>query len=145
MQTGFVERARHARERVTALKRGDTVSDKYLTAVRGLPAEIRLVGLGQALATLLSRGKSDGGAGFKLLYDHVEDWMLLKNPHQVYPSPTAAAPRLLHTIIAGDNTNYQLAVAEVDAYLAVLKRLAEIFLTPDKRAADPAQSPEPAR
>jgi CRISPR type III-B/RAMP module-associated protein Cmr5 len=132
MQNAFIERARHARERVLAVKQDATAAEKYLTAVRGLPAEIRLVGLGQALATLRSRseGRETEKDGNRRLYRDVEHWVLDGNPIKIFPT-SSENPRLLHAIVAGDNSKYRLAVAEIDGYLAVLKRLAEIFLSDD--------------
>jgi CRISPR type III-B/RAMP module-associated protein Cmr5 len=135
----FIERAQHARARVLAAKSGKE-ADKYLTAVRRLPAEIRLVGLGQALAILLSRsdGRKADQDGLRRLYDDIEDWMLDASPNKIREAPQKT-PRLLQAIIDGENDRYRLMVAEVDGYLAVLKRLAEIFLSnegePDRAGA----------
>lgn len=126
MQNDFILRANHARRCVNAVPK--QAADKYLTAVKGLPAEIRLIGFGQALATLLAKGEQ----GDRLLYDHIEEWL---QTHNIYAKATA--PSLLNSIISGNNAQYRRAVAEADAYLAILKRLAEAFLTPAKREAEP--------
>ena len=130
MQSAFIKRAQHARECVTRLVDEKNLAAEYVRAVRGLPAEIRLVGLGQGLAVLLSRsdGKMDG---YRRLHDDIENWMFSGNPNKVY-TITDGERRLLRAIITGDQQKYRLAVAEVDAYLAVLKRLAEVFLTPEE-------------
>jgi CRISPR type III-B/RAMP module-associated protein Cmr5 len=146
MQTPFIRRAAHARRRVMEVGNDKKVAAKYLTAVRGLPAEIRLIGLGQALATLLSRGKSEDGAGPSQLYVHIERWMLEDSPNPVYVG-AYEKPKLVSAIvgtgkddIAVLQRNYRLAVAELDAYLAVLKRFAEIFLSEESDKAPHRES-----
>lgn len=140
MQTDFIDRARHARKCVHDMKGKQGAVAEYLTAVRGLPAEIRLVGLGQALATLLSRSDpKKAKTGFRHLYDHVEDWLMVR---AIYDRPKDK-PALLHAIVDGDNGQYRRAVAEADAYLAVLKRLAEALLTQGRPAAGGASEGAP--
>lgn len=135
MQSAFIERARHARACIAKVPARD--KSDYLNAVKGLPAEIRLIGLGQALATLRANDKK----GRKLLYEHLEDWIFDSKSGRIYASRPAQPPYLLHALI-GDGPpgqtvssvqgNYRLAVAEADAYLAILKRFAEVFLTDEK-------------
>jgi hypothetical protein len=130
MQSAFVGRAAHARQCVIRMKTGDQeAAADYLRAVRGLPAEIRLIGLGQALATLRARDNKGSAA----LYTDVETWVMGRGIYQ----NTSSAPALLNAIIGPQSSappgsqlqqNYRLAVAEIDAYLAILKRLAEVFL-----------------
>jgi CRISPR type III-B/RAMP module-associated protein Cmr5 len=137
MRSDFIDRARHARQRLGQLKANTAAIGEYLTAVRGLPADIRLVGLGQALAILLSRSdveKKDKD-GFRHLYDHVQSWLVAER--KIYELQKEK-PTLLDAIIAGDDSSYRRATAEADAYLAVLKRLAEALLAPLQAQKDTA-------
>lgn len=125
-----LRRAKHALEKVreTAGKK-DQIAE-YLSAARGLPAEIRMNGLGQAIAMLRARGVGNKGA--MALYEHVSDWMC----RQGSPSPYGGEPKekakdvLLDKIVGGKESAYRQAYVEIDAYLAWLKRFADAFLEP---------------
>ncbi|UYN93738.1 MAG: type III-B CRISPR module-associated protein Cmr5 [Enhydrobacter sp.] len=139
MQSDFIERAKHARTRVADIEKLPAAAAReYLSAVRALPAEIRAIGLGQALATLLNRS-SRPTDGFARLYHHLEHWLMQRS----YKGAVAAPPQLLAAVIGGSNAQYRHATAEADAYLAVLKRLAEVFLS--GRATGPAPAGEAGR
>lgn len=108
------------------LNKAKKTIDEYLSAARGLPAEIRMNGLGQAIAMLRARGVKNEGA--MALYSHVSDWMCRPNSPSPYHSKQKPEDALLDAIVTGDEPAYRQAYVEIDAYLAWLKRFADAFL-----------------
>lgn len=122
-----LRRAKHALHKVKDIrdnKKG--VVDEYLSTARGLPAEIRMNGLGQAIAMLRARGVKNKGA--MALYEHVSDWMCRPNSPSPYHGKEKSEEALLDAIVTGDEPAYRQAYVEIDAYLAWLKRFADAFL-----------------
>lgn len=126
-----LQRANHAIDRVRKMKaEKPEVIKEYLSMARALPAEIRMNGLGQAIAMLKAR--SVGRIGPSKLYEHVSHWMC----RQGSPSPYRGEPEekakelLLDKIVKGGEPAYRQAYVEIDAYLAWLKRFADAFLEP---------------
>lgn len=126
-----LRRAKHAIACVRDMKKPENAGAiaEYLSAARGLPAEIRMNGLGQAVAMLRARGVGNKGA--MALYNHVSEWMCRPNS----PSPYAGKDALIDAIVAEGEPAYRQAYVEIDAYLAWLKRFADAFL--EKSDGDP--------
>ncbi len=121
-----LQRAKHALERVRETAKKQPLVDEYLSAARGLPAEIRMNGLGQAVAMLRARGVKNKGA--MALYEHVSDWMCRPNSPSPYHGKEKPEEALLDAIVGGKESAYRQAYVEIDAYLAWLKRFADAFL-----------------
>lgn len=127
MQSIQQERFKHALVRVRRMgERGKDARSTYLTGVRQLPADIRNVGLGQALAMLSARATDS--EGHRQLLGDIQDWLLLANS----ASPYHGSTNLFNAITDNNEAKYLQAHAETDAYLAFLKRLAESFLSSSK-------------
>ncbi|SUS04822.1 Type III-B CRISPR module-associated protein Cmr5 [Candidatus Defluviicoccus seviourii] len=121
-----LRRAKHALERVRETAKKRALVDEYLSSARGLPAEIRMNGLGQAVAMLRARGVKNKGA--MALYEHVSDWMCRPNSPSPYHGKEKPEEALLDAIVGGKESAYRQAYVEIDAYLAWLKRFADAFL-----------------
>lgn len=123
-------RARHALAKVRDTAKEKKIIEEYLSAARGLPAEIRMNGLGQAIAMLRARGVKNQGA--KALYEHVSDWMCRPNSPSPYQGKENPEEALLDAIVNGPEAAYRQAYVEIDAYLAWLKRFADALLEKPK-------------
>lgn len=123
-------RARHALAKVRDAGRIEGMIDEYLSAARGLPAEIRMNGLGQAIAVLRARGVKNNGA--MALYRHVSDWMCHSNSPSPYHDKEDPEEALLDAVVNGAEHDYRQAYVEIDAYLAWLKRFADALLEKPK-------------
>ncbi|MDG4602004.1 MAG: type III-B CRISPR module-associated protein Cmr5 [Defluviicoccus sp.] len=122
-----LQRAKHALDRVKKMQPGKPeVIKEYLSMARALPAEIRMNGLGQAIAMLKARSVEK--AGPKKLYEHVSDWMCRKGSPSPYHGKEKPEEALLDAIVGGKESAYRQAYVEIDAYLAWLKRFADAFL-----------------
>lgn len=119
-------RARHALARVRDTAKEKKIIDEYLSAARGLPAEIRMNGLGQAIAMLRARAVKNKGA--EALYKHVSDWMCRPGSPSPYQGKAKPDDALLDAIVNGPEAAYRQAYVEIDAYLAWLKRFADALL-----------------
>ena len=118
-----LRRAQHALARVRT-KHGRNYG-KYVSYAKALPAEILQMGLGQALATLLSAAKGATSDPHYLLYDDVKDWLTGRdNPD----APYAGQSDLMTAITQRDEAAYLHAQAEALAYLEWLKKFAVAFL-----------------
>ncbi|CAL1241060.1 type III-B CRISPR module-associated protein Cmr5 [Candidatus Methylocalor cossyra] len=118
-----LRRAQHALARVRA-KQGQNYG-KYVSYAKALPAEILQMGLGQALATLLSAAKGLTSDPHYLLYHDVKDWLTGRdNPD----APYAGQSDLMAAITQRDEAAYLHAQAEALAYLEWLKKFAVAFL-----------------
>lgn len=123
-------RARHALAKVRDTAKEKALIDEYLSAARGLPAEIRMNGLGQAIAMLRARGVKNDGA--MALYKHVSDWMCRPGSPSPYHGKEKPEEALLDAIVNGPEAAYRQAYVEIDAYLAWLKRFADALLEKPK-------------
>jgi len=128
-------RARHALAKVRDAGGSKGMIDEYLSAARGLPAEIRMNGLGQAIAMLRARGVKNDGA--MALYRHVSDWMCRPNSPSPYHGKENPEEALLDAIVNGPEHDYRQAYVEIDAYLAWLKRFADALLEKPRDGAKP--------
>lgn len=128
-------RARHALAKVRDAAGSKGMVDEYLSAARGLPAEIRMNGLGQAIAMLRARGVKNDGA--MALYRHVSDWMCRHGSPSPYGGKEHPEEALLDAIVHEPEHDYRQAYVEIDAYLAWLKRFADALLEKPKEGAKP--------
>jgi CRISPR-associated protein Cmr5 len=119
-------RARHALQAVEALvARGPAGYGQYVSYVQALPASIRSLGLGQALAFLLAKAEGNPGAPHGLLYGHVESWLRGRN---ILDAPDAAGRSLMDLLTGGRQEQYLRAQVEAMAYLEWLKKFAVALL-----------------
>lgn len=127
-----LQRAEHAMRAIDSIKdlpRTDPAKNpygKYVSYVKGLPANIMRSGLGQAMAMEKAGAKTDDG--HKHLYEHLDDWLTGDRANAPYPRKKG---RLLHAIANGDQHTYVRAQAEALAYLEWLKKFAVAFLAED--------------
>ena len=122
------QRAQHALAAITKLAAPNAPSyGNYLSYVKALPANVRSLGLGQALAFALAKCKDDPKNPYRLLYDHVTDWVCQRS---IY---SGATPENFMTMLtSGDQTQYLHAQIETMAYLEWLKKFAVAQLKEDK-------------
>ncbi len=130
-------RARHALERIEChvklQKKDPKQLGKYVSYIKGLPANILKNGLGQAMA--MERMGATKDDGHKLLYKDIEDWLMAKREPALFSgahqSNGPAPAHLLAAIVHPDTkeADYIRAQAEALAYLEWLKKFAVAFLT----------------
>jgi CRISPR-associated protein Cmr5 len=121
------KRAEHALRKIREIdnETADGLGSSYQRYVESLPATIVMNGLGQACAILLahSNGNSSREKAYRLLYDHLEEW-LCQSENAVYRSEAS----LIDAIVKNDQQSYVRAQAEALAYLDWLKKFAQAFL-----------------
>ena len=118
-QTMEQKRARAAWDDVLAVKGQESYKEKYLALVRSAPADVLTNGLGQTLAFLKAKGKSE----HKDLSKHLSRWVC----PQMGWIPNDDLLRKLTERESGSDV-YRRAAAETLAYLVWLKRFAEAEL-----------------
>jgi hypothetical protein len=100
---------------------------KYRRAADGLSVDIRVCGLGPALAMLLAE-KDEAP---KLLFDDLAQWLLVGWPATIGQSidgvPTRRPDQFKH-LVEGDQPQYRLWRGEALEFAGWLKRLARAFL-----------------
>ena len=125
-------RAADAYEKIELVSKRDAEFQKrYRSYVAGLPAMIVMSGLGQALASLLSRAGTGGPdkSAHRLLYDHVAKWLGGIQEEAPYRQVISGETKLLiDEINKRDQATYLHAQAEAMAYLEWLKKFAQAFL-----------------
>ncbi len=146
-------RAIHALKEVLEIKRLQeeaTRNDKkpsakngfqYRSYVEGFPATILQIGLGQALASLLSQAKGDKEHDRYRLYNSLQSWLCGDDPDMPFsryqPSRDfAQAPRLIAALTTCEEHIYLHAHAEALAYLEWLKKFAAAELQKATREED---------
>ena len=97
----------------------DSVSDEYLSLVRGISAMVVMNGFGQTLAFLLAKGT--GGNHHQKLARHLADWLLRDKAEKGPRTPAV----LMEKIMENDHKSYRQLRGEGLAYLVWLKRFAE--------------------
>lgn len=104
----------------------------YVSYAKALPATILQLGLGQAMATLLSKsqGKQDP---HQMLYTQVAGWLCSDDPD--VPFRKKHDRDLMQLIVDANQDAYVLAQAEALAYIDWLKKFAVAYLSPDARRA----------
>lgn len=111
----------------------------YVSYAKALPATILQLGLGQAMATLLSKsqGKPDP---HQMLYKQVSGWLCSDDPD--VPFRKRHDRDLMQLIVDADQDAYVLAQAEALAYIDWLKKFAVAYLSPEARRAQEATKAE---
>lgn len=117
-QTLAQRRAKHALNSVNELIAQGNYGN-YKSYVSGLPANILMSGLGQAVATLKAAGKP----AHLNLYEHVSSWLCGGDDDSPYPQGD-----LLKHITGHSEDRYLHAQGEAMAYLEWLKKFAVAFL-----------------
>lgn len=129
-----MQRARHAMARIDEVVAAQASGQAalYGSYAKSLPASIRQIGLGQAMATLLAKAKGKREDAHHFLYRHIQSWLCDTHAASPYHKLTEQ-PDLLQHIIEGDEDAYIRAQAEVMAYLTWLKKLAVARLDSEER------------
>lgn len=121
-------RAQHALAVITKLaNQNPSTYGNYVSYVKALPANVRSLGLGQALAFALAKCEGDRKKPYGLLYEHVADWICQR---RIYPG--ANVTTLMTELTGGTQTQYLHAQIETMAYLEWLKKFAVAQLKEDK-------------
>ncbi len=125
-----LERAETALRKVRNIKETLDVeeADRFASYVEGLPAAILTNGLGQALATLLSKSGQGRKDPHYKLYECVQDW-LCRDSSQ---APYRLAEDLMDAIVSNDRQTYLRAQTETLSLLKWLKKFAVAYLKKDK-------------
>lgn len=135
-QTLEQARARSAWDLVWEVKeKRKDIFDKYESLVKGFPAIITNNGLGQAVAYLFSKSKTEDGSlsAEGLLLSHLEKWLCkseLNEDVAYYPRPYDEEYNenkpgvLLESIREKDSTRYRQATLEALAFINYLRRFA---------------------
>ncbi|MBI5445323.1 MAG: type III-B CRISPR module-associated protein Cmr5 [Deltaproteobacteria bacterium] len=116
-----------------AEKKGEEVLKKYTSLVKKLPAVIAGSGLGQALAFLRAKAKSDSTddsvssekQAHRLAYDDLDSWLRAKPGAQFYVGPYVDAGDVLRGVREGSQERYRHARAEALAVLSYLRLFAD--------------------
>lgn len=150
-------RAEEALRAVRGLEGRDQATRKaYTSYAKSLPATIVMAGLGQAVATAMSKagGSEQAGVGgdreaWAALLRHLEAWLLAPdNPASPFAGRKQAdlerpGLALVQAITEGDQSAYLAAQAEALAYLEWLKKFANALLA--ERSGTAMQGGETAR
>ena len=117
-------RAQHAWETVLKVKKD---KEDFAREAKRLPVRIKTAGLGQALAFLLAKAKSDKGEDARgRLLVALGDWLLKER--ELATRPNAADRVLIQTLINGDANLLRRATEEALLYLQWLTRFSEAEL-----------------
>lgn len=111
------KRATAAYNRVSeVLDRHPKQAKEYLRQVRDLPSKIQQSGLGQTLAFLRSKSKSDVAYG--LAHTHLESWL-------TECGYAETSDGVLPALMQRDSATYRRAMVDALAFAGWLKRFAE--------------------
>jgi CRISPR-associated protein Cmr5 len=120
LKTLSQKRAQYAFECVNPLK--GIVLEKYLTIVRSLPSMVRINGLGQTIAFLMSKKEHE------LLVKHLTVWLCEEMTSPVYSKVTtneSPKTKLLQRLVSSNALSQQRATIEIEELSVWLKRFAE--------------------
>lgn len=113
--------------------RDSKLGKDYRSAVRKAPAMVKMNGLGQTLAFLLSKEEKEASAAKKspdkaegYLYKHLDEWLCGPEASVAWPDDLKDRP-LMERIMEVESTVYRQATQEALAYLGWLKRFAEAY------------------
>lgn len=120
-QTEDQKRAAQAWKCIEAVSE-QTFRKEYKSLAQKLPALILTNGLGQTLAFLRAKGKSDSGNEHGALYSHLSHWVMKQMKGETNDN-------LLDWVMEGNSTAYRRAATEALAFLGWLKRFAEAELS----------------
>ena len=126
------QNALSAVQRLAALPEAPGAYGNYVAYVKALPVNIRSLGLGQALAFLLSKAASEKkppanellATPHGLLYGHVTAWLVGRRIYEGDISPG----NFMASLVDGDQERYLRAQIEAMAYLDWLKKFAVALL-----------------
>ena len=118
------QRAQHALAAISTLEQqGPQNYGNYLGYVKALPANVRSLGLGQALAFALAKAEGDLKKPYGLLYQHVTAWLCTRPIYaDALPNPTSQ--NFMEKLTRGTQDQYLHAQIETMAYLEWLKKFA---------------------
>lgn len=117
-----ISRAEYAYKKVSEVIKEDE-KKKYLSLVRSFP--ILIHNNGYATATALLYSKKEGNKEYKLLYEHISNWLLKPN--------IKGKEDLMELIIKKSNEDYKRLSNETMALLIWLKRFAEGMISDDTK------------
>ncbi len=123
-------RARHAWkavERASRLKRKENAKE-FAQEAKRLPVRIKTAGLGQALAFLNAKAKSDTTKGGGRLLQELGEWLLTRRGLAPRPQGTNDCDAVIRAIIAGNADLLRRATEEALLYLQWLTRFSEAEL-----------------
>lgn len=127
-------RAQHAWKAVEGAGKSQDPKD-FAREAKRLPVRIKTAGLGQALAFLLAKAKSDkdGGDHRSRLLEELGDWLLEKRKVFRRPNvPEKNRDLLVQAIIGGNANQLRRATEEALLYLQWLTRFSEAEFKPDE-------------
>lgn len=117
-QTMQQRRAKFALEAVEAVRKNKDVDQgEFRAYASGLPAMVRMSGLGQAMAFCLTKG-----AAYRRLYDILSEWLIKEG------QPYHGHKGLMEGITGEDMGRYRAAQAEALALLDWIKKFAVAYL-----------------
>lgn len=119
-------RARHAWQAVEhagRLKKKD--ADDFAREAKRLPVRIKTAGLGQALAFLNAKAKSDTSTGGGRLLKELGEWLLAKRCLAPRPQNANDCNAMTQAIMRGDSKLLRRATEEALLYLQWLTRFSE--------------------
>lgn len=113
--------AKHAREE------GGSVADKYRSYAKDLPMRIKTNGLGAALAFVRAKSSSGGadGEAYRLLYEHLSDWLDTDARSYLLAPAVAESDDLVEQVVSLDSSAYRAVTREVLSLLSWLRRFAD--------------------
>lgn len=120
------QRAKNSLEKIKLIDREfpDDVKDNYAGYIVRLAGEIRIAGLGQALAHLIASAEKDENNPHYLVYRDLQEWLCKSHPK----TPFSAEEDLLDALVKTDRNIYQWAMVETVAWLEWHKKLAVAYL-----------------
>jgi len=110
------ERAKKAWEMVKSIP--NNIIENYASLVKSVPVMILTNGLGQTLAFIVSKSKTEE---YKLLYEHLSKWL---SDNVVWTKSDHISDDLIERVINEKSQGYRMATEEALAFLAWVKRFA---------------------
>jgi CRISPR type III-B/RAMP module-associated protein Cmr5 len=138
------KRAKNALDAVSSLVGQGGVASGYKSYVKGAPAMILTLGLGQALATFLARAGNDedkgqGGtpAAYRTLFDHTTNWLFAEDPTGLLAAEREHSDpaRRIAALLALGQRDYLILQSEALAHLEWQKKFANALLAGTPEAA----------